>query len=164
MVCRSINSICPIHAFLLSLSVQATGGGSCWAVLPSLIFKGYKLHYPAQSEPAWTVPSIHPFFLWLPSPSFWMLLSVVTSIFLSIVYPSLHFLLSWWLMGVVQGALSISFHRHTRVGKPTNTQPVHELRCYTHEYKRKTRARQKQQRQPHRFNGKTSHSVWVRQH
>lgn len=50
MVCRSINSICPIHAFLLSRSIQATGGGSCWAVLLSLISKGYKLQYPAQSE------------------------------------------------------------------------------------------------------------------
>lgn len=66
MVCRGINSICPIHAFLLSRSVQATGGGSCWAALPGLISKGYKLHYPAQSEPARTAPSIHPLFLFPP--------------------------------------------------------------------------------------------------
>lgn len=66
MVCCGINSICPIHAFLLSRSVQATGGGSSWAVLPSVISKGYKLHYPAQSEPARTAPSIHPLFLCLP--------------------------------------------------------------------------------------------------
>lgn len=125
MVCRDINSICPIHAFLLSRSVQATGGGSCWAVLPSLISKGYKLHYPAQSEPAWTAPSIHPLFLCL-ALSFSPDAASCGDLHLSsILYPSLYFLLSWWLMGVVHGGLSISFHRKTYIGKQTWSHTAH---------------------------------------
>lgn len=119
MVCRGVNSICPIHAFLLSRSVQATGGGSCWALLPGLIFKGYKLHYPAQSEAARTAPSLHTV---SPSPFLQMLLPVTTSISLSTLHPSHHFPLSWWLMAVVLGALSISIHRSTcYIGKGTQT-------------------------------------------
>lgn len=159
MVCRCINSICPIHAFLLSRSVQATGGGSCWAVLPILIYKGYKLHYPAQSEPAWTAPSIHSLFFCLPfsfSPN------AASSISLPpVLHPSRHFLLSWWLMGVVHGALSISFHRNTYIGKQTH---IACARSETPAHTNKTSARQKQQREPCRLNGKTSHSVRVRQH
>lgn len=157
MVCRGINSICPIHAFLLSCSVQATGGGSCWAVLLGLISKGYKLHYPAQSEPARTTSSfsLSPsllfsrcWFLWRP-PS---------------VFPSSILLLICFWVGdwcwLSTEPFSISFHRNTYIDK--QTQPMHGWRCQrtqTH-----TRARQKQQREPRRFNGKTSHSVWVRQH
>lgn len=126
MVCRGINSICPIHGFLLSCSVQATGGESCWAVLPSLISKGYKLHYPAQSEPARTAPSIHPLFLCLPPLLFtkccflWRPPSLFPS---SIPLPI--FVLSWWLMGVVLWALSISFHRNTYIGKTSANTPKH---------------------------------------
>lgn len=167
MVCRGINSICPIHAFLLSRSVQATGGGSCWAVLPGLISKGYKLHYPAQSEPARTAPSLHPTSPTVsPSPFLQMLLPVATSISLSILHPSLHFLLSWWLMGVVLGALSISFHRSTYIGKELQTHTVSP--CTVRDANTYAQASPG----PGRSNrgsrtglmGKTSHSVWVRQH
>ncbi len=135
MVCRSINSICPIHGFLLSRSVQATGGGSCWAVLPGLISKGYKLHYPAQSEPApsGTAPSIHPLclcaspFPFSPNAASWWPPSLFpSSIPLSI------FLVSWWLMGVVFGALSISFHGNTHGSKKQQTQTVF-ARADTHQ-------------------------------
>lgn len=136
MVCRGINSICPIHTFLLSRSVQATGGGSCWAVLPGLISKGYRLHYPAQSEPApsGTAPSIHPLLLCLPLSVFskCCFLWRPPSLFPSSMPLSI-FLLSWWLMGVVLGALSISFHRNTYIGKQTCTQPMHsQSRRHTH--------------------------------
>lgn len=122
MVCHSINSICPIHAFLLSHSVQATGRGSCWAVLPGLISKGYKLQYPAQSEleAGFSIHSStflmsplllfsrHRFLWWPPiSPS--------------IFHPSLYLPVSWWLMEVVHRVLSISFHRNTSLGKQSCT-------------------------------------------
>lgn len=122
MVCCGINSICPIHAFLLSRSVQATGKGSCWAALPGLISKGYKLQYPAQSELG-TAFSIH-------SSTFFLSPLVLFSrhcflwwppIFPSIFHRSLHFPVSLWLMEVVHRALSISFHRNTSQGKQSHT-------------------------------------------
>ncbi len=171
MVCRSINSICPIHGFLLSHSVQATGGGSCWAVLPGLISKGYKLHYPAQSEPApsGSAPSIHPLFFCLPlffSPN----AASCADLHLSFHPPSLSpfsFRVGdWW-------GLSLEPFRYpsieTRIeAKQPQTHTVNarsesQTHINTHTNSR-TRARQKQQREPHRFNRKTSYSVWVRRH
>lgn len=109
MVCRGINSICPIHAFLIITLSSSYREGSCWAVLPGLISKGYKVQYPAQSGLG-TASSIHSStFLLSPLRFSKTLLPVVTSVSLRIFHPFLHFPVSWWLMEVVHRVLSISF-------------------------------------------------------
>lgn len=163
MVCRGINSICPIHAFLLSRSVQVTGGGSCWALLLCLISKGYKLHYPAQSKPARTAPSIHPVLLCLPLSSSadaasWR----PPSLFLSSILLPISFWVGDWCGLSSEPFPYPSIEKHIEADKHKNTQLMHNQRDqHTPPY---TTARQKQQRKPSRFNGKTSHSVRLRQH
>lgn len=164
MVCCGINSICPIHAFLLSRSVQATGEEAAELCSQALSLKDINYSTQLNQSSALPAPSIHPLFFHVPcslSPD----AASSGDLHLSFHLPSLSLFPSDLVIDGGGPWSSFDIVPQKRVSRQTITRSTCTGRdANTHKCKHKTGARQKQQRLLHRFNGKTSHSVLVRQH